>query len=76
MLKVYTDGGSRGNPGKSASAFVIVENDKIIFQEVKFLQERAMTNNEAEYYAIIFALEAPNRMNVNEILIRPTSQEV
>jgi len=26
--------------------------------------------------AIIFALEAPNHMNVNEILIRPTTQEV
>ena len=26
--------------------------------------------------AIIFAIEAPNHMNVNEILIRPTTQEV
>ena len=26
--------------------------------------------------AIIFAIDAPNHMNVNEILIRPTSQEV
>jgi len=26
--------------------------------------------------AIVFALEAPNHMNVNEILIRPTAQEV
>ena len=26
--------------------------------------------------AIIFAIDAPNHMNVNEILIRPTAQEV
>lgn len=47
---VYTDGGSRGNPGKSAIGVVI--NNKIYS---KYLGIK--TNNEAEYEAIIFALK-------------------
>jgi ribonuclease HI len=27
---IYTDAGSRGNPGKSACAYVVVKDDKII----------------------------------------------
>ena len=39
-------------------------------KEMEGLQAEDISN------AIIFALEAPNHMNVNEILIRPTTQEV
>jgi len=53
-MKIYTDGGSRGNPGKSACAFMAVKNKKIIKQSSKFLGIK--TNNQAEYNAIIFAL--------------------
>ncbi len=54
MMKIYTDGGSRGNPGKSACAFIAVQDDKIIKQQSKYLG--IGTNNEAEYNAIILAL--------------------
>jgi ribonuclease HI len=54
-MKVYTDGGSRGNPGKASCAFIVVSKQKIIKQKSKFLKIK--TNNEAEYNAIIFALE-------------------
>ncbi|MAH49472.1 hypothetical protein CMI37_26855 [Candidatus Pacearchaeota archaeon] len=54
-MKVYTDGGSRGNPGNAACAFVAVSNEKIITQKSKFLGTK--TNNEAEYLAVILALE-------------------
>ena len=30
MLEIYTDGASRGNPGKSAIAYVFVESGKVI----------------------------------------------
>ena len=54
---IYTDGGSRGNPGKAAVGVVIC-NEK--GQELKkygeFLGEE-LTNNDAEYKAIIFALK-------------------
>lgn len=55
-INVYTDGGSRGNPGISGYGLVIYDkNKKIICQESKFLGIK--TNNEAEYLALIAALE-------------------
>ena len=39
-------------------------------KEMEGLQAADISN------AIIFAIDAPNHMNVNEILIRPTAQEV
>ena len=53
---IYTDGGSRGNPGPAAVGFVFCNEKK---QEIKkysqYLGEA--TNNEAEYRAVIFALK-------------------
>ena len=54
-MKIYTDGGSRGNPGKSAATFIVVENNQIIKEKSFYLGIK--TNNEAEYLAIIHALE-------------------
>ena len=55
LINVYTDGGSRGNPGISGYGLVIYEDKKILYQESKFLGIK--TNNEAEYSGIIAALE-------------------
>ncbi len=55
MITIYTDGGSRGNPGKAACAFIAVKDNKIIKQQSKYLG--TATNNEAEYNAVILALE-------------------
>jgi ribonuclease HI len=53
---IYTDGGSRGNPGPSAIGAVFCnERNQIIKKYSEYLGE--MTNNEAEYQAVIFALE-------------------
>lgn len=55
-LNIYTDGGSRGNPGVSGYGVVIYgDKEQIICKESKFLGIK--TNNEAEYLAIIAALE-------------------
>lgn len=55
QLSVYTDGGSRGNPGISGLGVVIYDNTKkIIVQISKFIGVK--TNNEAEYLALIEAL--------------------
>jgi len=54
-MKIYTDGASRGNPGKSAAAFIATKNNKITKQNSKYLG--TATNNEAEYNAIILALQ-------------------
>ncbi len=55
-LFIYTDGGSRGNPGPSAvGVYVEDENGKTIQKIAKKIGEA--TNNIAEYVAIIEALE-------------------
>ena len=54
---IYTDGGSRGNPGPSAIGVVFCnEKEQIIKRYNEFLGDR-LTNNEAEYQAVIFALK-------------------
>ena len=53
---IYTDGGSRGNPGKAAIGVVFCNERE---QEIKKFGEYlgdGLTNNEAEYQAVIFAL--------------------
>ena len=53
---VYTDGGSRGNPGPSAIGVVIYDEKGVELWAVgKYIGEG--TNNEAEYSAIESALE-------------------
>ncbi|MBI2052638.1 MAG: ribonuclease HI family protein [Candidatus Ryanbacteria bacterium] len=53
---IYTDGGSRGNPGPAALG-VVIQNAK--GQTLKKYGEAlgVKTNNEAEYEAVIFALK-------------------
>jgi ribonuclease HI len=56
-FSVYTDGGSRGNPGSAAAAFLIFDEHKhLVHKEGDYLG--IATNNEAEYQAVILALEA------------------
>ena len=55
-FSIYTDGGSRGNPGKAASAAVIYDAaGKMRFICGKYLG--VATNNIAEYTAVEIALE-------------------
>ncbi len=54
-LRIYTDGASRGNPGKAACAYIYTtEDEKIIHKNGKYLGNT--TNNRAEYEAVIFSL--------------------
>lgn len=52
---IFCDGGSRGNPGPSACAFVLKdETGKTLHEEGKFLG--TVTNNIAEYQGVLLAL--------------------
>ena len=51
---IYCDGGARGNPGPAASAFVAIQDGKIIHKASKYLGKA--TNNVAEYGSVILAL--------------------
>ena len=54
---IYTDGGSRGNPGKAAIGVVFCnEKEQAIKKFGEYLGDN-LTNNDAEYQAIIFALK-------------------
>lgn len=54
---VYTDGGARGNPGPAGIGVVICnEKGQVMKKYGEFLGD-LMTNNEAEYNAVIFALK-------------------
>lgn len=54
-ISIYTDGGSRGNPGISGYGVVVTDpNQKTLHQEAKFLGIK--TNNEAEYMGFVAAL--------------------
>jgi len=56
-ITIYTDGGSRGNPGRAAIGVVFCnENDQPIKKFGEYLGDN-LTNNDAEYKAIIFALK-------------------
>lgn len=77
-MKIYTDAGSRGNPGKAACAFIVVKDNKILQEKSKFLG--IATNNEAEYNAVILALENVNEkefelISDSEIIIRQINGE-
>jgi len=73
-LKVFTDGGARGNPGIAGyGVYIEDENKNIIFEEAKFLGVK--TNNEAEYLGLIGALDWINNMTKDaEIEINSDSQ--
>jgi len=54
---IYTDGGSRGNPGRAGIGVVICnENGEVLKKYGEFVGD-GLTNNEAEYKAVIFALK-------------------
>lgn len=55
-IVVYTDGGSRGNPGPSAIGVVVKKEDGSILQTISQTIGET-TNNVAEYQAVVCALE-------------------
>ncbi|MGH7237982.1 MAG: reverse transcriptase-like protein [Candidatus Saccharimonadales bacterium] len=67
-LKIYTDGGSRGNPGPSASGYVLYdENGNVLVDNGIYLG--ITTNNQAEYTALKLALEEAKKLGASEITV-------
>lgn len=74
-LFIHTDGGARGNPGPAAIGIVIrAESGKILKKYGEFLGVR--TNNEAEYEAVIKALEFARELGGREIVFNMDSELV
>jgi ribonuclease HI len=63
---VFSDGGARGNPGPAAIAFLIIsENGQTLTTKSRYIGSR--TNNQAEYEALIAALESVVALNAEEV---------
>lgn len=66
---IYADGGSRGNPGPSASGFVIKDsNEQVLFKGGEYIG--ITTNNQAEYQAVKLALEKALQLGAKTAKIR------
>lgn len=75
---LYTDGGSRGNPGKGAIGITIVANNPqrdILYVFARKLKGKP-TNNEAEYVALITGLRMvkANFPTVKKVICRTDSK--
>lgn len=71
-VKVFADGGSRGNPGPSASGYVIMDMDDTVLVEGS-LYLGITTNNQAEYTALKIALEKCRELGVHEVFVHMDS---
>ena len=74
LLRIHTDGASRGNPGDAAYAFVLVRPDDEVIEEAECLGQ--MTNNQAEYTALIRALEHALELGAHHRLIIHSDSEL
>ena len=63
-LTIHTDGASRGNPGAAAFAYVIARPGQPPVEEAGCLG--TMTNNQAEYTALVRALEHALRLGADQ----------
>ena len=63
-LTVYSDGGSRGNPGPSAFAIVVTSDGRVLHEHSEFLGTH--TNNYAEYRGLIAAISKAIEMGADE----------
>lgn len=73
LLLIYTDGASRGNPGPSAWAFLLLDENRNALEERAGFIGRG-TNNEAEYHGLIEGLRAALRRGGRRISVFSDSE--
>lgn len=72
-LIIHIDGGARGNPGPAGAGVTMQdEQGRVVFEAGFFLGE--MTNNRAEYGALLKALAVAGRLGAGELDIFADSQ--
>ncbi|MFC6615080.1 ribonuclease HI [Halopenitus salinus] len=69
---VYFDGASRGNPGPAAVGWCLVTSDGIVAEGGRRIGK--MTNNQAEYEALLAALRAAGEYGFDEVDVRGDSE--
>ena len=71
--KLFTDGGSRGNPGPAAYAFVLESADGTVL-DARGESIGVATNNVAEYAALVAGLERAAEVGVDELEVVSDSE--
>ena len=71
--RLFTDGGSRGNPGPAAYAFVLEAEDGTVL-EARGEAIGVATNNVAEYAALVAGLERAVEVGVDELEVVSDSE--
>lgn len=71
-LVLYTDGASRGNPGRSSIGAVLYDEDGAVAETVSE-EIGTATNNVAEYSAVIAGLKAAAELGADEVELRSDS---
>jgi ribonuclease HI len=74
LLTIHTDGASRGNPGEAAFAYTIAGDGVAPIEEAGLLGR--ITNNQAEYTALVRALEHALRLGVEHKLLILSDSEL
>jgi ribonuclease HI len=73
--RLYTDGGSRGNPGPAAYAYVLEAEDGTVL-DARGETIGVATNNVAEYRALVAGLECAVEAGVDELEVVSDSELV
>jgi len=74
-VHIFSDGASRGNPGVSAIAYLILRDDgRLLARHGAYVGVR--TNNQAEYEAVIAALEAAAALHAEAVVCHLDSELV
>ncbi len=73
-LVAFIDGASSNNPGKAGIGIVFMQNGKVIETISEYIGEK--TNNEAEYIALLRALEIAQSLKAKSIQIFSDSELV
>ncbi|MBI4534189.1 MAG: ribonuclease HI family protein [Candidatus Melainabacteria bacterium] len=71
---IYTDGGSRGNPGPAGIGALLLQQGQVVSTLSKYLG--IATNNIAEYTALIVALEKGLELGFTDVEVRTDSELV
>jgi ribonuclease HI len=71
--RLFTDGGSRGNPGPAAYAFVLEAEDGTVL-DARGEAIGVATNNVAEYAALVAGLERAVEVGVDELEVVSDSE--
>lgn len=75
IVTIFSDGGSRGNPGHAAIGNVLInEKGEVVAEVSKYIG--IATNNAAEYLAVIYGLHEALYLEAKRIVVNVDSQLV